>query len=1237
MSPNDRDAHRELPRRLRRAVAHVRRETPPAAAQARALERARRLPRPRRRFRRDLLAVAGLAAALLAGFLLWGNRLAPTPATPEDRVASTDRSRKASGAEDGTSNTLLFLERDARELDRLTTLISNQERIRARTELIGGLLYERDDRDGFGGRSGGTTSLGTGSNGGNGLDGRVPTGTVDAKRLREPADPTVPAPPALPTVEQEEALRQLADREKLKESDAEKTVRLARVWGELPEKERKKALDDLVRDLPADRKEGIRNFFGKLDDRVARRDPGDKGPAVWHRDAAQPTVARVYVGDGNALELVSLQVTVLVEGSRARTLVDHVFRNPHDRQLEGTFEYPLPTGASPAYFAMFVGQSRESPPPRFVRQGEAPALPADALARLEPEQLVKQIDSADWGQLHVARVVPPDDGKEAYEETTRRRIDPALLEYAGGNTFRGRVFPIPPRGYNRVLISYEETLPFSGGRQVYRYPLPGVPVTEMSVAVSANAAECLEPTWNLKDGSRSESNGRLTLSRTWKGEKPTGEVVFAAAPPRPDVQVLSGRTSDGAPPYVHVRLRPHLPEERKWPFAQHAVFLLDTSASERPDRFAVSMKLLQAILEGDPDIKSFDVLTFSVGAAWLSPKGWLPNTPEGRKAALDRLDGLVLEGATDLGAALDRVGRTGLPAGTPVNCFLLSDGNLTWGDTDAPSLVARFEKKCPLKCRFHCYRTGLGAENAELFEALTRQGGGVFQCYGEDEVKAAAQAHRHECLNVERVRFVGGPEASDVLVAGRKAAVYPGGELIVAARLADAGRTTLVVEGTFQGAKVAHEFPIEARGDGELAPRGWAEVAVASLLSLNDPKLDGLATAYCQKFGIGSRVASFLVLENASDYKRFNLEKEREALPGDLGKSLETLWLTLGQEAAPGVEYRRFLDRIEPRVKVLGGPQGDHVRRLLDALSDEDYAVAASPDGSLPLRSAAGPEYLAALEKDRRAVEPYLAEARHRLDAGDRAGAVRVLSTVIEEHPGRSDALRLVGYRLLDMKRPGEAALLFRQVQRQRPFEPHSYRDLARSLEEGEKYGLAAVNYEIVLSGTWHSRFRDDLKTVVREEYAAMMQEALRTGKVKGKLADLFGERLEAMKDPSPASDLRVSISWNTDSTDVDLWVIEPDGEKCMYNHNRTKNGGELSQDQTQGYGPERYRIGKAAPGEYAVVVDYFAANPNLLGGETHVQVVITRFAGTPRETTERKTVILKKAKEQVEVCRVKF
>ena len=65
-------------------------------------------------------------------------------------------------------------------------------------------------------------------------------------------------------------------------------------------------------------------------------------------------------------------------------------------------------------------------------------------------------------------------------------------------------------------------------------------------------------------------------------------------------------------------------------------------------------------------------------------------------------------------------------------------------------------------------------------------------------------------------------------------------------------------------------------------------------------------------------------------------------------------------------------------------------------------------------------------------------------------------------------------------------------MQRQRPFEPHSYRDLARSLEESGKYALAALQYEIVLAGTWHNRFRDSLKEVAQEEYARMMREAVR-------------------------------------------------------------------------------------------------------------------------------------------------
>jgi hypothetical protein len=281
--------------------------------------------------------------------------------------------------------------------------------------------------------------------------------------------------------------------------------------------------------------------------------------------------------------------------------------------------------------------------------------------------------------------------------------------------------------------------------------------------------------------------------------------------------------------------------------------------------------------------------------------------------------------------------------------------------------------------------------------------------------------------------------------------------------------------------------------------------------------------------------------------------------------------------------------------------------------------------------------YLEGRRSDPRDVNLYVGEARRRARAGDTGAAARALSCVVEQYPGRSDALRLVGYRLLDLRQPESAARLFQQVERSRPFEAHSYRDLARALEEGGKYGLAAVHYEIVLAGTWHSRFGDALQTVAREEYVQMMQQAVRRRAVPPSLAAHFGDRIEGLSGQCEPSDLRVTISWNTDATDVDLWVIEPDGTKCFYQHNRTKNGGELSQDQTQGYGPERYRVRKARHGTYKVVVHNYAVNPNLLGGETHVQVVITRFAGTPREVSERHNVILKKHNEEVEVAQVKF
>lgn len=964
-----------------------------------------------------------------------------------------------------------------------------------------------------------------------------------------------------------------------------------------------------------------------------------KQPQVWRRDRQRPTFARVYVGNGNSLELVSLNVTVTVEGPRARTLVDHVFRNPHDRVLEGTFEYPLPTGASASYFAMFSGQARPAAPPRFARAGAAESAPADALARLTPAEVVKQASVADGGTLQEARIVGKAKALETYEDIVRGNIDPALLEYSGGNTFTGRVFPIQPRGYNRVLITYEELLPVTTSGVQYRFPLPDCKLAELQFSVSADAAECRNSAFLPADAKRSDGGGRVSFSRSWKDQGPGGDAVFVFIPPKPEAQVISGRQGESGPLYFYTRIRPELPVETAKPFAEHAVFLLDTSLSEHPDRFDVNMKLMGKILEGDPALKRFNILTFDVAGRWAEPKGWLDNTAAERAKALSRLDGIVLEGATDFAAALDKLADVDLPERTPVDVFVLSDGQITWGESEVATVVARYENRCRQNVRFHCYRTGIGADNLELFAALTRRGGGIFNCFSEADLNGAAVGHRHQCFRLERVTLSGGPETSDVLVAGRKAAIYPGGDLIVAGRANQTGRQLLTLEGSFLGKSHTLKFPLDIDGAGELAPRAWGEVAVASLLALNDPKLDDLVTAYCQQFGIGSRVASFLVLENPNDYKRLNLETERgRSVPGgDVGRFLEETWLKMGAVESAKKSFEHFLGKIAARVPLLDGPSGAHSRRLLAALSDKDFELEGNAaSGDILYENDVSAQYLAARAADRRNVDTYLQEARRRNNQKNVDGAVRVLSSVIEEYPGHTDALRLVGYRLLALNQANPAAQLFRRVLDARPFEPHSYRDVARSLEDCGKFGLAALSYEIVLAGNWHNRFRDSLKGVSQEEYINMMRQALQQRAVAGKLADAFGERLEQLASVKTQSDLRVTISWNTDATDVDLWVIEPDGTKCFYQHNRTQNGGELSHDQTQGYGPERYQVAKALPGTYTVIVHYFRANQNLLGGETHVNVLVTRHAGTPEESSQRYNVILKKANEEVEVCKVK-
>ncbi len=94
-----------------------------------------------------------------------------------------------------------------------------------------------------------------------------------------------------------------------------------------------------------------------------------------------------------------------------------------------------------------------------------------------------------------------------------------------------------------------------------------------------------------------------------------------------------------------------------------------------------------------------------------------------------------------------------------------------------------------------------------------------------------------------------------------------------------------------------------------------------------------------------------------------------------------------------------------------------------------------------------------------------------------------------------------------------------------------------------------------------------------------------------------------------PPTTLKVLLFWDTDGTDMDLHVVEPDGGECYYGNRRTRLGGSLDVDVTTGYGPEIYVMDYPVEGEYNIYIHYY-------GGVslTEATVYAILYEGTSKE-----------------------
>ncbi|MDF1663071.1 MAG: hypothetical protein P1V97_14955, partial [Planctomycetota bacterium] len=248
------------------------------------------------------------------------------------------------------------------------------------------------------------------------------------------------------------------------------------------------------------------------------------------------------------------------------------------------------------------------------------------------------------------------------------------------------------------------------------------------------------------------------------------------------------------------------------------------------------------------------------------------------------------------------------------------------------------------------------------------------------------------------------------------------------------------------------------------------------------------------------------------------------------------------------------------------------------------------------------------------------------------ADALKALSSLVEKNPGDGVLARDVGYSAMEWGLSDQAYHLFRRVAKARPFEPQSYRAMAQCLAGMNRNDLAIAYYEMALAGQWDSRF-GAFRRIVGLDYLRFLNE-IKRGRRKTKLGTYVEARQQNVAKEFGVGEagMLVTITWNTDNTDVDLHVKEPDGELCFYSNNKTDNGS-LTQDVTQGYGPEMYLSKNPERGVFKISAKYYSSNRNRAGTRTKVYATIYRNWGTDKEEVFSKVITLKDGKEMHDVA----
>ncbi len=946
------------------------------------------------------------------------------------------------------------------------------------------------------------------------------------------------------------------------------------------------------------------------------------------------------------LELSEVDVDVRIVGQVAETRMTMTFYNPQSRNMAGDLFFPLPEGATVSGYALDIAG--------------------------------KMVDGV---------VVPKDKARQVFEIEVRKGIDPGLVEWVKGSNFKTRVFPIPPKGTRTIMVRYVTQLVRDKAGPNYQLPLnfrEAVGKFHLRIEVVKPVAPPTVTGGELANFQFAAWRDGFVAETTLEKQRLVNDLSIAIPDTRP-AAVRVEKASDKNH-YFYARLaRPSLLLAGGDDTVKRIAIYWDATGSMGEVDRTKELQVLQELLKRLGDV-TVDLVLFrnEMGRpATFEVKG---GDASKLVAALKAVD---YDGGTQMGALKS------LPS-KPAYYILCGDGLSNFGKEEPPRFNAPIFALGPNAQTNHSFLRFLALRSGGAYFNLTRlEVAVVAKAIGQKPfsyLKTEVVKGQVEGIYPS----VPQPMPGDLFVAGKlvsKSATIrihyglAGGvsdseEFIIE----QAGAPEQAVLRIFWAQKKIEELMIfPEKNEDELLTTGqdfglvtqgtslmvlerleqYVEHRIAPPESL--PEMRARYLAEVEEFHRQraaeeeDKIVHVLALWKErvdwwqKEFKypkdlRINKEEEKAAesgvgMGGGGASGAAPMVRMLGAASSEEAVADDFAPEAEP-ASARDELRRESPRKKSKSKNDngDDDGDDSTPEPTIALK-AWNPDtpYLKAMEKAGKGegFKVYMAQRQEFgdspaffLDCADffygkenKALALQVLSNIVELGLEDPALYRVTAHRLAQKGELELAVLLFDKVLKLRPEEPQSYRDLALVLDQMEVFDRAVdLLYHVVLN-QW-DRF-DAIEVIALMELNRILARAERAGKG----ITLVDKRLTKLLDV----DVRIILTWDTDMTDMDLWVTEPSGEKAFYGNNNTTIGGLVSRDFTQGYGPEEYVLKKSMAGQYKLEANFYGTSEPSVTGAVTLQVDVFTNYGRANEKRQTLTIRLTQAKDVVHVGDVTF